>query len=101
MEKRFLSSSQRAWLAGLRARGARVVPDDVASAARRASGVGYGLLRRSSVSLVAGLLGSLAAILVMVGLRLAWGTPTLPELVGERILPLMSANQFVSLLIRF
>jgi DMSO/TMAO reductase YedYZ molybdopterin-dependent catalytic subunit len=34
-------------------------------------------------------------------LRLWWGTPTPPELVGERLLPLMSADQFVALLIRF
>ena len=34
-------------------------------------------------------------------LRLWWGTPTPPELVGERLLPLMSANQFVALLLQF
>lgn len=58
-------------------------------------------LRRSSVGLVAGLLGSLAAVVVMVALRLTWGTPTPPELVGERILPQLTAGQFVMLLIQF
>lgn len=58
-------------------------------------------LKRNALGLAAGLLGSLAAIVVMLALRLAWGTPTPPELLGERILPLMSANQFVALLIRF
>jgi DMSO/TMAO reductase YedYZ molybdopterin-dependent catalytic subunit len=58
-------------------------------------------LRRHSIALLAGLLGSLAAALVMGLLRLWWGTPTPPELVGERLLPLMSADQFVALLIRF
>jgi DMSO/TMAO reductase YedYZ molybdopterin-dependent catalytic subunit len=60
-----------------------------------------GTLRRESIALLAGLLGSLAAALVMGLLRLWWGTPTPPELVGERLLPLMSADQFVALLIRF
>src|SRR5215469_2599895 len=58
-------------------------------------------LRRESIALLAGLLGSIAAALVMGLLRLWWGTPTPPELVGERLLPLMSADQFVALLIRF
>lgn len=57
-------------------------------------------LRRASVALVAGLLGSLAAVVVMLALRLAWGTPTPPELVGERILPQLTAGQFVRLLIQ-
>jgi DMSO/TMAO reductase YedYZ molybdopterin-dependent catalytic subunit len=59
------------------------------------------ILRRDSIALLAGLLGSLAAALVMGLLRLWWGTPTPPELVGERLLPLISANQFVALLIQF
>ena len=59
------------------------------------------ILRRDSIALLAGLLGSLAAVLVMGLFRLWWGTPTPPELVGERLLPLMSANQFVALLIQF
>lgn len=63
--------------------------------------VGRDELRRQSVSLVAGVLGSLAAILVMVGLRLAWGTPTLPELLGERILPLLPAHRFTALVGQF
>lgn len=58
-------------------------------------------LRRASVALVAGLLASLVAVVVMLALRLAWGTPTPPELVGERILPQLSAGQFVMLLIQF
>ena len=60
-----------------------------------------GTLRRESLALWAGLLGSMAAALLMGLLRLWWGTPTPPELVGERLLPLMSADQFVALLIRF
>lgn len=51
--------------------------------------------------LLAGVVGSLFAIAVMIALRLLWGAPTAPELVGELILPRMSADQFVSLLIRF
>src|SRR5215472_6772862 len=58
-------------------------------------------LRRESIALLAGLLGSMAAALLMGLLRLWWGAPTPPELVGERLLPLMSADQFVALLIRF
>ncbi|HEX8035878.1 MAG TPA: molybdopterin-dependent oxidoreductase, partial [Ktedonobacterales bacterium] len=51
--------------------------------------------------LLAGVIGSLFAIAVMIALRLLWGAPTAPELVGELILPRMSAGQFVALLIRF
>ncbi|MGZ3680423.1 MAG: molybdopterin-dependent oxidoreductase [Ktedonobacterales bacterium] len=51
--------------------------------------------------LLAGVVGSLFAIAVMIALRLLWGAPTAPELVGELILPRMSADQFVALLIRF
>src|SRR5215472_13299590 len=58
-------------------------------------------LRRESIALLAGLLGSMAAALLMGLLRLWWGTPTPPELVGERVLPLLSADQFVALLVRF
>lgn len=53
------------------------------------------------IYLVAGALGSLCAIAIMIALRLLWGAPTAPELVGELILPRMSADQFVALLIRF
>lgn len=60
-----------------------------------------GELRRVRIGLVAGLLGSLAAVIAMLALRLLWGTPTPPELVGERILPQLSAGQFVMLLIEF
>ena len=55
----------------------------------------------ASIPLVAGLLGSLAAILVMGVLRLTVGAPTLPELLGERLLLTLSAGEFVSLLVRF
>ena len=51
--------------------------------------------------LLAGVVGSIFAIAIMIALRLLWGAPTAPELVGERILPRMSAGQFVALLIRF
>lgn len=54
-----------------------------------------------SIYLLAGAVGSLFAIAIMIGLRLLWGAPTAPELVGEIILPRMSADQFVALLIRF
>ncbi|HEV8193161.1 MAG TPA: molybdopterin-dependent oxidoreductase, partial [Ktedonobacterales bacterium] len=59
------------------------------------------LLRGSPIPLVAGALGSLAAILVMGILRLTWGVPSLPELVGERILPQLTVGQFVNLLTQF
>ncbi|MGO8950787.1 MAG: molybdopterin-dependent oxidoreductase [Ktedonobacterales bacterium] len=58
-------------------------------------------LRQESIALLAGLLGSLAAVVVMGILRLWWGSPTPPELVGERVLPLMTADQFVALLLQF
>ncbi|MGE5335015.1 MAG: molybdopterin-dependent oxidoreductase [Nitrososphaerota archaeon] len=57
--------------------------------------------QRYGIALLAGLLGSLTALLVMGGLRLWWGTLTPPELVGERLLPLIPADQFVALLARF
>ena len=57
--------------------------------------------RRWIIALVAGLLGALAALLVMGLLRLWWGTLTPPELFGERLLPLIPADQFVALLARF
>jgi DMSO/TMAO reductase YedYZ molybdopterin-dependent catalytic subunit len=69
--------------------------------ARRAAGGAVFLVRRYAVALVAGLLGSAAAILVMGLLRVTLGTLTLPELLGERILPLLSADQFVALLIHY
>ncbi len=58
-------------------------------------------LRLGGIALLVGLLGSLAAILVMGILRLTVGTPTLPELLGDRILPTLSASKFVDLLVRF
>jgi DMSO/TMAO reductase YedYZ molybdopterin-dependent catalytic subunit len=51
-------------------------------------------------ALAAGLVASLAATLVMLLLRLTLGSVTLPELVGERILPQLSAGTFVRLLIQ-
>lgn len=54
-----------------------------------------------AVALAAGLLGALASLIVMGILRLWWGSLTPPELVGERLLPLISAQNFVTLLARF
>jgi DMSO/TMAO reductase YedYZ molybdopterin-dependent catalytic subunit len=72
---------------------------------RRISGVIVARLateiRQSPLPLLAGLLGSLAAIVVMGILRVTLGAPTLPELVAERTLPLLSASTFVGLLVRF
>lgn len=63
---------------------------------------GRELLRpRWGIALMAGLLGALASLLVMGIFRLWWGTLTPPELVAERILPLIPADQFVALLARF
>ena len=63
---------------------------------------GRELLRpRWGIALTAGLLGALASLLVMGIFRLWWGTLTPPELVAERILPLIPADQFVALLARF
>src|SRR5689334_20243283 len=59
------------------------------------------LARHAVLALLAGLLGSVVAVVVMGALRLWWGTLTPPELVGERILPLLSVDQFVTLLIRY
>src|SRR5260221_141083 len=50
--------------------------------------------------LAAGLAASLAATVLMLALRLVAGIVTLPEMVGERVLPLMSAGMFVQLLIQ-
>lgn len=58
-------------------------------------------VQQFGIALVAGLLGSLAALLVMGAFRLWWGTLTPPELVGERLLPLIPADEFVALLARF
>jgi DMSO/TMAO reductase YedYZ molybdopterin-dependent catalytic subunit len=57
--------------------------------------------RHASLALLAGLLGSVVAVVMMGVLRLWWGTLTPPELVGERILPLLTTDQFVALLIRY
>jgi DMSO/TMAO reductase YedYZ molybdopterin-dependent catalytic subunit len=58
-------------------------------------------VRHAGLALLAGLLGSVVAVVVMGALRLWWGTLTPPELVGERILPLLPVDQFVTLLIRY
>lgn len=72
---------------------------------RERARVSLRLLRRgaqaSVIPLVAGLLGSLAAILTMGALRLTWGAPTLPELFGERLLLLLNVDQFIQLLLKF
>jgi DMSO/TMAO reductase YedYZ molybdopterin-dependent catalytic subunit len=73
----------------------------VAPTLRRAAELALAVGRWSVIPLLAGLLGSLAAVVVMIAVRLLVGTPTLPETVGERILPLMTADQFVSMQIRF
>jgi DMSO/TMAO reductase YedYZ molybdopterin-dependent catalytic subunit len=57
--------------------------------------------RRYTIALVAGFLGSAAATLLMGLLRVTLGTLTPPELVGERLLPLLSVDQFIALLIEF
>lgn len=53
------------------------------------------------IPLLAGLLGALAATIAEGVLRLTAGVPTLPELFGDRIIMFMSADQFVSFLLRF
>jgi DMSO/TMAO reductase YedYZ molybdopterin-dependent catalytic subunit len=53
------------------------------------------------VGLAAGLVASVTATLVMGVLRLWWGTSTAPELLGEVILPHLTAAQFVNLLIQY
>jgi DMSO/TMAO reductase YedYZ molybdopterin-dependent catalytic subunit len=50
---------------------------------------------------VAALLGALASVVVMLALRLTAGAPTLPELVGERILPDMPVGLFIQMLVTF
>ncbi|MFI5276113.1 MAG: molybdopterin-dependent oxidoreductase [Ktedonobacterales bacterium] len=80
------------------------------AAARRLGPVGsaraaLGWLNRGArlgvIPLLAGMLGSLAAIVMMGALRLTWGVPTLPELFGERLLLSINVNQFIQLLLRF
>lgn len=79
------SDIQMMWLARLR---------DALLAAGR-------LLKDEAPALAAGALGSLAAIVAMGLLRVTWGTLTLPELLGNRILPLLNTGQFVQLLVSF
>ncbi|HEV2461922.1 MAG TPA: hypothetical protein VGS80_26500, partial [Ktedonobacterales bacterium] len=62
---------------------------------------GNAALRRHALGLLAGLLGSLAAVVVMLVLRLTAGTLTPPELLGERILPHLTTGQFIQLLVDF
>jgi DMSO/TMAO reductase YedYZ molybdopterin-dependent catalytic subunit len=51
--------------------------------------------------LAAGTVATLAATMAMAALRLWWGTPAPPELLGELILPHLTAQQFVALLISY
>ncbi len=53
------------------------------------------------VALCAGLVAGLTSVLLMGILRLVAGVPSPVELFGDRVLKLMSAGQFVGLLIRF
>jgi DMSO/TMAO reductase YedYZ molybdopterin-dependent catalytic subunit len=52
-------------------------------------------------ALAAGVVASLVATALMLWLRLSAGIVTLPELVGERVLPTLDANTFIRLLIQF
>ena len=52
-------------------------------------------------ALAAGIVAALAATALMLLLRLAAGIATLPELVGERVLPQLNAGTFVRLLIQY
>ena len=52
-------------------------------------------------ALGAGVVASAAATALMLWLRLVAGIVTLPELVGERVLPTLDANTFIRLLIQF
>jgi len=60
-----------------------------------------GLIRSDGPSALAGLIGALASVIVMGIFRFAWGTTSLPELVGERILPLLPVDTFIKLLVTF
>nr|MBA3826750.1 hypothetical protein [Ktedonobacterales bacterium] len=60
-----------------------------------------GLIRSDGPSAVAGLLGALASVIVMGFFRFSWGTTSLPELVGERLLPLLPVDTFIKLLVTF
>ena len=59
------------------------------------------LIRSDGPSAAAGLIGALASVIVMGIFRFAWGTTSLPELVGERILPLLPVDLFIKLLVTF
>jgi sulfite oxidase len=56
---------------------------------------------RAAPALAAGLVASFAATLLMLVLRQLAGIVTLPELVGERILPHLDTGTFVRLLVQF
>ena len=68
-------------------------------------GAAYSPLRQVIVSgiaaLCAGLVASLASVLLMALLRLLAGVPSPVELFGDHVLKLMPAGQFVGFLIRF
>lgn len=103
MPNPLLSLRHHAAVAGeyLRERARRAHRDDPRITIRRALHTLGAAFRLNMPALVAGLLGSITAIVVMGWLRVTWGTPTAPELVGERILPNLSAGEFVALLIQF
>lgn len=69
--------------------------------ARRAGGRAVETLRGDVPALAAGALASLGATVVMGLLRVTIGTLTPPELLGDRILPLLNTGQFIQLLVTF
>lgn len=76
--------------------------------ALRARGATSALIARAGAyaraalpALAAGVVASLFATAIMLVLRLIFGVVTLPELVGERILPNLDAGTFVHLLVVF
>lgn len=68
---------------------------------RRALATASATLRSDVPALAAGALGALSATVVMGLLRVTIGTPTPPELLGDRILPLLNTGQFIQLLVTF
>lgn len=58
-------------------------------------------VRSALPALAAGIVASFAATALMLLLRLALGIVTLPELVAERVLPMIDARTFVGLLIHY
>ena len=83
------------------AKSARFSWDDLRARARATVARVWQVLWAQRLTFLAGLVGSLGAALVMILLRLTVGAPTLPELVGERILPLLNVDTFIKLLVTF